>query len=199
MTTLDLQVAASADDAHEQNDGTNFSSTGIRVRCTGHTTNNNRYNGGARFTNVTVPPGATIDTAYLTIVAPTEDDPNVDIYGNDVDNAADFSTEADVTSRVLTTATVQWTASNIGTATPVNSPELKTVIQEIVDRAGWSSGNAMAIMMRGRNDAISDFRVTSYDDDPADAVKLHIEYTAGGGADAMPMAMDTYRRRRVAT
>ena len=84
------------------------------------------------------------------------------------------ATNNNVSSRTSTTATVTWTATSIG-AGAKNAPELKTVIQEITDRAGWSSGNALALIIWGRSGA-SLLRWNQYDNGSG-ASSLSIDYT----------------------
>lgn len=108
----------------------------------------NKIGAGGRFLNIPIGQGFTINEAHLifpdssfsnTIV-------NSHIQGEDADDAAAFSTLADYDARVKTTALVAWDAipswSGGGERT---SPDIKTVIQEIVDRVGWVSGQAMVI------------------------------------------------------
>lgn len=183
MATLDLTVAAGADDAHETDFGAGFSSSLNEVFASSNTGSTSRYNGGFRFTNVTIPQGETITAAYLTVqpISTSADDANVDILAEDVDNAVDFSTNADVTSRVRTTASVAWVQDSLGAA-DVNSPEIKTVIQEVIDRPGWASGNAMVILMDGKSNVNKTFQVKSRDSSATLCARLHIEYGSGGGA-----------------
>lgn len=181
MPTLNLQVSANADDAHEHDDGTSFSSSSNNVNVRAHTSGGTRYNGGARFTNVTVPNGATITAASLTVDRATgfdtENDILVDILGEDVDNSVNFSTNPDVTSRVRTTASVFWSKTDIVDGEV--SPDISAVIQEIVDRAGWASGNALTILIDGRSTASSSCRLASMEDTGSrESIRLSITYAS---------------------
>lgn len=186
MTTIDMTVAASADDAHEDSTGANFSSTATTVNCTAHTspgTANRQYNGGFRFVlSAQIPSGATIDASYIT-VTPTSlalDDANVNIYAEQASDAVNFSTNADVTSRTGTTASVAWVQDALGTSA-VNSPSLNTVIQELVnDYGGLANGAAIVILLKGKTDAIKSFQVFSEDHASGAPASLHIEFTASG-------------------
>ena len=177
-TTLDLQVAASADDAHERIRNDLFDSTANQLLCNSSQSSYGVYYGGVRFTGVTIK-GETISVAYLTIVALSTDydDPNVNLSAEDVDNAVDFSDTPDVVDRVRTTASVQWTATGIG-ASPVNSPSIVSVVQELADRGAFGD-NAAVFFLDGKTDAAKSFNIISYDGDTTKAAKLHIEYTAG--------------------
>lgn len=174
MVTLNLQVGASSDDAKQAAD-TTMSLTIVFIRILGPA-----QWGGIRFTNVTIPQGATINTATITVdVEDTvNDDPNENIYGNDVDNAGTFtSTNSDISGRARTTAVVEWTATGVGAGTEV-SPDISTVIQEIVNRAGWVSGNAIALIFDHLG--TTNFAFTSYDGSTTLAAKLDITYTVSG-------------------
>lgn len=179
MTTLDIALAANEDDAQERQNGSDFDATATSVLLTANTSEASRFTGGFRFDNVTVPAGATIDAAYITVVALTTsvDDPNVNIHLEDADDPVNFADNADVQSRVRTTANTQWTATGVGTS-PVNSPSIVTAVQEVVDRAGWLSGQAMVVLIVGRSDANATFRVASFEHATLAAAALHIEYTA---------------------
>ncbi len=188
-STLNLQVGASADDADEADDNTNFDSVGAAAFANSNTTAASRYNEGARFTSVTIGQGDTIDAATMQdyIYNTTFGHSNVDIHAEDVDNAVDFSTTADVTDRIRTAASVAW-VEDIASTGFATSPEIKTVIQEIVDRGSWSSGNALVLLSIGKSDTNNEFRIRSYDWVTTDAQKLDIDFTAGGAAVLLPQS-----------
>lgn len=176
--TIDTIVAAGADDASEADDGTSFSGVAVACRCESNTAAGSRFNGGMRFV-LTGPASAdTIDAAYLPIhaVSTSTDDPNVDMSCEDVDDAANFTTTADVTSRARTGAPVQWTATAIG-AGEVNSPSIVAPLQLVINRAGWASGNAIVVFFDGRADVSASFRIDSFEGSTTECAKLHVEYT----------------------
>jgi len=104
---------------------------------------------GGRFTNVTIPASSTIDSAYLKVtalVSRTETTVNTRIYGEDVDDAAAFSTVANYNGRTQTSAFVDWDSISSWTINvEYSSPDIKTIIQEIIDRGGWASGQDMVV------------------------------------------------------
>ncbi len=156
------QVGTSTDDNYIYWDGSQWVDwmEGPNFRA-GYTTSAvYKQGGGARFTNVTIPQGAIIDQAYLTLRASESVSAatvNTVIIGEDTDDAATFSTVANYQARRgtvvggandnnITTASINWDAISAWTLnSDYNSPEIKTVIQEIVDRVGWASGNAMVL------------------------------------------------------
>ena len=116
----------------------------------------NKTGTGMRFTSINIPQGSTINNAHLTLIARQDDSVtivNSKITGNDVDNAATWSTETDYRNRrgtivggannnYITSAQVNWDSIPAWTeGNSYNSPEIKIVIQEIINRGGWESGN----------------------------------------------------------
>ena len=117
---------------------------------------------GIRFNNITIPQGATIISAYIQFT--TKGDKaavagNAIIKGQDADNAGTFtSTDFNLTSRATTIQSVTWPGSTSatwgttggGTRGPdQKTPDLKTVLQAIVNRGGWLSGNSAGFIING--------------------------------------------------
>ena len=121
---------------------------------------------GIRFPAIAVPPGAIILKSKVTfrgIAADVNDDCYVMIRGEATDDAPTFSTEQNLRTRAgdgpfysvpppVTEAYTLWPpdAPNSGIehwAIGVNydTPPLNTIIQEIVDRTGWVSGNDLVL------------------------------------------------------
>ncbi len=178
--TVDVQVGAGADDGYSRGPGTFQPSLTFVVAGDW----NYDYDIWARFTDVTIPQGATIDVAYITIIAKTTGGgtgTRVNIYAEDVDSAVAPTGYADHQGKVRTTAFSAWDDQSLVIDTEYDSPSIVDVIKEIVDRGGWASGNPLQVLVD--NDA-SDQEILydwySYEGDTAKAVKLHIEYTAGG-------------------
>lgn len=149
-------VGASSDDAgvykgtsvsHPETNWNTLNLTAVACRC-GCFGTDERWGHGSRFTGVTVPHGSTINQANYKLYC--YDDRNGSqesrIYGEDVDDASTFSTVADYNTRKgsVTTAYVDWDFDGDAAAWST-SPDIKTIIQEIVDREGWSSGNDLVL------------------------------------------------------
>lgn len=173
MTTLNLQVGASTDDACEGGGG------GMVL------TNDNVYLlsssdwGGFRFTNVTIPNSATIDSATLQVyVSDTDyDDIELDIYGEDADNPGTFlSSGYNISGRSRTSASVNKSATGVGVGW-YSMPDVKTIIQEIIDEAWWDSGDALVLIEDGLTGV--NLYQRAWDHTSSQAAKLDIDYTAG--------------------
>jgi hypothetical protein len=185
VTTLNLQVGASGDDAHETHNNSNYSSIETYVYGQSSTSTAGQWSGGFRFLNVTIPKSDTINAATMQVdvLGTAYDDPNLHIRGDNVDNSAAWSSTDSPFDRdaQLTSASVTWSVNGIGAGWST-TPEIKTVIQEIVNRAGWSSGNALSVVFRARDNTFKSFRVVSYDGTAANAAKLDIDH----GLSALP-------------
>lgn len=207
MATLQRTVAASSDYAYQD------SADAVTLDA-GNVTDNALDHVGMRFTNITIPPGSTINSATLTVtmMGTGTDEPKHQLRGQLALNAAAFSTSTDdVDSRTRTTATVQWNSTNLGAAAgdeyewgaaagdPTNGADISAIIQEIIDQVGWASGNALVLICEQYlpSDGARDLQIRSYTDSFAvggNPPILDIDYTAGGPAMAALMA--SYRRRR---
>jgi len=109
-------------------------------------------NVGVRFQNVTVPEDATITNAYIVFRADESHSTTctVHIAGVDQDNATAWSGGYNVSTRPKTTAQTDWNFNGssawTGGVTISNTPNLNAMVQEIVDRPGWVSGNSMSFV-----------------------------------------------------
>jgi len=121
---------------------------------------NYEYGGGMRFPNIPIPQGTTIeDGTFLTFRAAFSKDGttvNTRISAEDVDNAVTFADNAatfDARWANRTTAKVDWDAIPAWTGgVDYDSPEIKTVIKEIVDRPGWNSEQDIVIFWEDFDD-----------------------------------------------
>lgn len=180
---VDVRVNAAAHDAEERvSDGFVYLDSSDLELLTDPGITNGVQSVGMRFTGVNIPYGATITNAYLEfqVDEATNENTSMVFYGQDTDNAGAFITAAyNITGRTKTSASVNW--NNVPAWNTVGdraqSPNLASVIQEIVDRGGWSSGNSMVIIVDGTGRRVS----TTYEAGPSTAPLLHIEYVPTGG------------------
>jgi len=186
--TVNASVGLGTDDA--QQIGTTMTTTGTTIGASLDATT--EYV-GLRFQSIAIPQGATITNAYLRVVpsGTAEDEPLVTIAGFDEDNTATFSTTAsDITNRTITTATVSWDSANLSAtgSSYHNSPALTTIVQEIVDRGGWASGNAMGFRIQGGATSTRDLTIESFENTGANPPLLVIEYTGAPELYIVPSA-----------
>ena len=134
-----------------------------------------------RFTSVAVPRGATI--THATAVRGGRDAERAHgsaIQGQAADNAAVFGCgRRQISTRARTVASVAWSPPTWGLVSKAGpnqrTPELATVVQEIVNRTGWASGNALALIITGSGHRTA----RAYEGKPTATPLLHIEYDNG--------------------
>ena len=152
MTTINKQVSFGTDDCMEYDKdeiwgGINLTNSTIAIGYTGEVDD-----GGFRWQSVNIPKGATINSAKLSLFINTGGDYgtlSANIRGIDEDNTATWSDGSRPSDRTKTTATItaneaNW--SNWAEASWVDI-DISSVIQEIVNRSGWSANNALAIVI----------------------------------------------------
>ncbi|GBF31135.1 hypothetical protein MnTg04_01089 [bacterium MnTg04] len=183
--SVDIRVVADNDDAEEDigSGAMNLTSTDLEL-----ITESGDQELGMRFLNLTIPPGATITNAYVEFTTDEVETGTTDLtfWALAEDNPADFST-GDITSRPKSAASVPWSSvpawNTVGEKH--QTPDLSLIIQETVNRGGWSSGNALTVIVTGTSGS----RRTAESYDGADghgdltlAPLLHVDYTPASGA-----------------
>ena len=118
--------------------------------------------GWIRFTGLDIPQGSTINSAYLSLGVYDRGEVNgvkLDIYAHDDGNSGVPSSASNIkwssptapqyAGWWLTTATQLWTVPTSSDGVRLNSPDISNVVQEIVSRGDFSSGNAICFVLRG--------------------------------------------------
>ena len=198
MTVLALQVAVSAGDSQmgsiANDSGKNVTasatvSTNSTLLQPGSHGNNDEYSVACRFPSATIPQGSTINSATFTLRA----DSTYSAGGNVIryhvscqaaDNAgALVATSGDLRASVRprTTASAVWTQTSV-TGNTEYSVDITSAVQEVINRAGWVSGNAIVVLVDTHADCTSgewqDYR--AYDSSASTAPKLSVDYSTGG-------------------
>jgi hypothetical protein len=146
---------------------------------------------GLRFQAVNLPQGAVVTTAHIQFAADEDDDKetNLTIWGQSANNATQFEAGLfNISSRPRTAAAVSWSPApwpTVGEIGPAQrTSDLTPIVQEIIDRPGWLSGNSMAFIAEGsgkrvavsRNNKLANngFLATEF------APHLHVEFSLAG-------------------
>jgi hypothetical protein len=183
MTSKTFYTDALADDAYERGTG-EFKSDDNKTYVYSNTDAEN-YSyicAGIRFPNITIGAGATISTAYFRITATymSENNANFTLFGNAANNALNFVDSATIIARDRTTANASFVYNSLGMDWFGADQEIKTIIQEIIDRPGWAASNAICLLLIGNTDSNKKVRFASdHGGVHADGPELHIEYTGG--------------------
>lgn len=149
--TLIQTASGTANNARQRQDGAGFDQVGITASS--NTAVGSRYSSGIRFTNIDIPKNAKILTAVLNLTVATTktDDANFKLYCEAVDDAVDFTTNADVYQRALTTAFSSLVQDSLG-AVPVDLPDFASAVQEVINRSGWTKSNDLMTLLIGNSD-----------------------------------------------
>jgi len=137
------------------------------------------YVSGMVFRNVEIPRGAIIISARLKICAYTDQLTDITfgkIEAESADNAASFGISRHIDSLPRTSVSINWDIIEPWSPdTWYESPDIAEVIQELIDRDGWSSNNSLAIIYSSRSEG--GYRnFSSYDRDSDYAPKLEITF-----------------------
>ncbi|WP_209680566.1 LamG-like jellyroll fold domain-containing protein [Methanohalophilus levihalophilus] len=169
------RVSASSDDAEERvsNGAMSLTSSDLELIRDG----SQDQVTGMRFQNVDIPQGSTISSAKIVFIIDENNaqPTTLNIYGHDIDDSPEFSSsDYNISSRAGTSAVVQWNSlpsPDVGET--LESPDISSVVQEIVSRSGWSSGNSMTVIINGTGKRV----VESYDGVSSSAPLLVVEYS----------------------
>jgi len=152
-----------------------------------------RWGGATRFPNITIPQGATIDSAHIWqwSYGSVYRFPYDSIACEDVDSATIIiggpEGNANISNRWnnRTTAWVLWQEA-MQVYKPDSTPAVTDLVQEIVDRPGWKSGNAIMFLYKNCYEAgVDSARHELFTWDYIEGVQgphlygcsLHVEYT----------------------
>ncbi|WP_143087179.1 hypothetical protein [Geodermatophilus ruber] len=175
---LDAPVRAGADDAEERastgavgltSGDLNLGQDGTRPQTV-----------ALRFTGVAVPAGARVTNAWVQFQVDEASTAaaSLSIVGEAAADAGPLTTTArNISARARTAATVAWAPApwpTVGARTAdQRTPALTGVLQEIVARPGWASGNALVLMVTGTGTRVAE----AFNGGAARAPVLHVEYT----------------------
>jgi len=146
---------------------------------------------GYRFENIQIPQGATLTGASLVLTPSATDGTNNDtewtIKAEDSDDSPGFTiVNSDFSSRTLTTAQARWDVPKWTNGNPVETTDnnggdtLKSVLQEVVNRAGWCGGNSVSLFVTGVTNPTTTFRESeSYEGSSGSPPKLKYSFQSG--------------------
>jgi hypothetical protein len=177
LTTVEVRVTASSDDAEQVTATGKVSLTSTDLQLT--TDKSSVQIVGMRFAGVAIPREATIVNAYVQFKVDEASSvaTALTVQAQAADNAPTFTTATgNLSARAGTAAAVPWAPAawpTVGAAGPdQRTPNITSVIQEIVGRTGWASGNSLVILIRGTGKRVAE----SYNGDRPGAPLLHVEY-----------------------
>ncbi|MDW4550721.1 metallophosphoesterase [Defluviimonas sp. D31] len=174
--TFEQRVNSGADDIEQRSSGSIYSgSSDLELISDG----GDIQTVGIRFNAIGIPQGSIITNAYIQFQTDevSTGAASLEIRGDDSDNAAPFTgTSGSLSARMTTLASASWvppdwtTRGEAGDAQ--RTPDLKAVVQEIVNRSGWTNLNSMAFIITGTGTRTAE----AFEGDATGAPLLHIEF-----------------------
>ena len=177
--TSNTRISNGNDDVEERqsNGAISFTSTDLELVNDGAQGNQHV---GLRFQNIQIPQGALINNAYIEFEADEAgtagvNNPNLIISAHNNDNAPAFSsTNYDVSSRQITTNTIPWLITGSWVVnSKYQTPNIASIIQEIINRQEWQSGNSIVLIIEGTGRRTAE----AYNGESANAPLLVIDYS----------------------
>ena len=163
------------------NDGMQFGANYYAQYCAvgGYNGTNDAFSAGLRFESIGLPPGATVTDAQLVVTSAgrlfnaTVADVAMTIQGVAADDAAAFSSGNLPNAQTYVANTATYTAASgawvSGTEYTING--LTALVNDIVTRPGFASGNALALRLSSAG-AAANVAFVQADADPAAAPRL---------------------------
>lgn len=180
-STLLTRVSSAADDATELRYGGSSYGTGLTysvMPVAKSTYYSYGYDSATRFSKVYVPKNATILDASITLVTKNygwfSNYPTLKVSAHDSANPAQLqSRNGNISDRPETSA-VDWTNIPTASGTKATTPSLTGMVQSLVNKSNWDSGNPMVFMFKQNGSGGHNF--VSYDGNPSQAAQLRIVF-----------------------
>ena len=153
---------------------------------------------GVKFANVAIPVGATITSATITANSLSGDGggaKNVDIKGyiagaNPTSPTTLSEAIAVDNSANKTTATVQWVGPLTYPTTALTTPDISSVVQEVVNQSYWVSGQSMILFIQGNATNGGGGNYDTEFDGTATTWTLNVTYTTSGADNLVAKSYD---------
>jgi len=161
----DEEIQVGTDDAHQEGTTMKLTDNDLKYGKTNRTA-------GFRFTNLNIPAGAIINSAYLNWDHGEGGSKQtlINIYAEDSATPGTFtSTDDNIVDRTRTLNYVPMNVDVEGDGTDVTSPDLKSLVQSVVNSQGGI--DHLALILIAPNDDGDEIRITSYEDSWDDANK----------------------------
>ena len=137
---------------------------------------------GLRFTGLNIPHGAVIESASIQFTVDEVSSGTCKLYikGHNADDSESFtSVKNNVSGRLTTSAVVIWEPAawpTVGAAgTDQKTPDLSSIIQEIVNSPGYTQSSAISIIITGTGERTAE----AYEGSAGSAALLTVNYTVG--------------------
>lgn len=180
--TVTVDVAAGADDYDVTVTGSTYFSAITPSFFFGKSSFGNEA-GGAIFRDVGIPAASTITEAVLTVTAAGGGSAatSVLVRCEDADNPTRPTNLTSFNALTYVSPDTAWAtvpAFTVGTA--YSTPDFKGTLQEVIDRAGWASGNGVHVVLYENGSTGTGGRTAAtYENGTYAEPSLYVEYTGG--------------------
>jgi|GEM_PF-4455926 len=174
--SLTVAISQNTDDAWEKDNG------GVENDKDDHEIGKIEFWTGLRFQNLNIPAGAVITNAYVAYYS-SRDETNtvaaVNFFTELSSSPATFVEQIyGISSRSLSTGSVYWNMGGWFQDDLYQSPDLSSVIQEVIDLGSWSAGDNLVIVAEGLGSQKRKYR--THDKNPVQAPRLYVDYLIPG-------------------
>ncbi|WP_299899589.1 fibronectin type III domain-containing protein [uncultured Aquimarina sp.] len=196
---IEVAISSGNDDVEERQNGDMYTnSSDLELVYDSHSNAGNQVI-GLRFRSLALPKDVTITNAYLQFTADESNSANaeLEIALHDSSNSSAFSTsDYNVSNRALFSNKVVWNPSSWSSnqsGSGQRTPNLKNMVQQLVNKSNWSSGNNATFIIRGIGVSLTNTsakRVAdSYEGGASKAARLVVEYSTDGGTDPVDICL----------
>ncbi|MHA7057701.1 fibronectin type III domain-containing protein [Aquimarina sp. M1] len=188
--SIEVSISTGSDDVEERQNGDLYTNSSDLELVYDSYSSAGFQTIGLRFRSLALPKDAIITNAYLQFTADESNSANteIEIALHDNSNSPAFSNANKVSNRSTFSSKVTWNPSSWSSGQNGNaqrSPNLKNMMQSLVNKNGWTSGNNASFIIRGKGVSLTSTsakRVAdSYEGGANNAARLIVTYTTGGG------------------
>ena len=175
--SYDQRIQHGDDDAHEEPNGDiKEDDNDVKLGKTGTV-----RHAGFRFTNLGIPSGAVIDSAYIIVDNGDGNSRNssVDIFGEVSAAPSQFSDANIISTRTKTTSFVKFDINWAGNENDYSSPDVSSLMQEVVNGVGAIDEFAF-IMTNNASTTGDEVKIMAYNDKPLESARLIVYFTEPG-------------------
>ncbi|TCI90173.1 fibronectin type III domain-containing protein [Tenacibaculum sp. M341] len=190
VKTIEITISNGRDDVEENKNG-NVYTYSSDLELVYDSRNKDSYQTiGLRYRNVSLPKNVTITNAYIQFTADESntESTELEIALENTASAAGYSNSNNVSRRNFFTNRVNWKPAaweGGQTGSAQKTPNLKNLIQELVNKNDWNQGNSLSFAILGKGNSLtskSAKRVAdSYERSASKAPKLIVSYTTKSG------------------
>ncbi|MCP4697867.1 MAG: hypothetical protein GY862_13595 [Gammaproteobacteria bacterium] len=185
MKGVDARVSSGTDDTYERWYKNKPNRRGLNELQLGRA-DDKEYTVGLRFRNLSIPQGAQITDAFIDVKSGDGDGGDLTLLISSVakDHTGQFSGNNDNISKnyPMGESSVTWAITDDWANNAwYTTPDIRTLVQEVVSRPGWSSGNAMTFLFKYDSHSGDDDReISARNDGPNNAPILRVTWSGGG-------------------